>query len=262
MPKVKVRSADIHYHVHGEGEPLLLITGFSGDLYNWKKAIPLLEKRYQVIAFDNRGSGLTEDDGTPFTMDDLADDAAGLLDTLGIEKSHVVGWSMGGNVAQLVAMRHPRRVGGLVLMSTYTKEPDRSRFAIDAMVHSVREGASMETFLQMMNAWCSTEGYYRGKESMCLNSNGCDPRILDGYARQKKALDAFTSKERLRDIRAPTLVIHGIEDIMVPLYFGEEVAASIPGAKFVTIPAAGHFLPPSGYAPAILRFLANHPLKD
>lgn len=259
MPKVKVRGADFHYHVHGDGEPLLLITGFSGDLYNWKKAIPLLERRHRVIAFDNRGSGLTEDDGAEFTVEDMADDAAGLIEALGIEKAHVVGWSMGGNVAQELAMRHPRRVGGLVLMSTYTKEPDRSRIAIDAMVHSVREGASMETFLQMMNAWCSTEGYFRGRES-CLNGNGCDPRILDGYARQKKALDAFTSKGRLHLIEAPTLVVHGLEDIMVPLYFGEEVAAGISRAEFVTVPAAGHFLPPSGYAPAILEFLAKHPL--
>jgi pimeloyl-ACP methyl ester carboxylesterase len=260
MPTVKVRDARIHYHGYGTGEPLLLITGFSGDLYNWKKTIPLLEKDHKVITMDNRGSGATECPSTPFSMETLADDAAGLLDALGIAKSHVLGWSMGGNIAQEVALRHPEKVGALVLMSTYMKEPDRSRFAIDAMIHCVREGASMETFQTMMQTWCSTEQFFRGKVSVCELGSECDINVLDGFTRQKSALDNYDSHDKVHLISMPTLVVHGEEDIMVPLGFGEDLAARIQHSQFEVIGGAGHFLPPSKYAPLVLDFLAKHPL--
>ncbi|MDW5562128.1 MAG: alpha/beta fold hydrolase [Methanomassiliicoccus sp.] len=262
MPKIKVGDAVIHYHESGEGEPLLLITGFYGDLYNWKKAIPLLSKSYRVIVFDNRGSGHTEDPGTPFTMAQMADDVAGLLDALGIERAHILGWSMGGNVAQELVFRHPEKVANLILMSTYTYEPNRARFAIDAMIHAVREGASMDTFQTMMQTWCSTEAFFRGKVSVCELGEGCDISVLNGLDRQKRALDGFDSRERLHLITMPTLVVHGDEDIMVPIGFGERLAAGISNAEFNVIASAGHFLPPSGYAPLVLDFLAKHPMEE
>lgn len=262
MPKIKVGDAVIHYHEQGAGEPLLLITGFYGDLYNWKKATPMLAESYRVITFDNRGSGLTEAPNTDFTMAQMADDTAGLLDALGIERAHVLGWSMGGNVAQELVFRHPEKVASLILMSTYTYEPNRARFAIDAMVHAVREGASMSTFQTMMQTWCSTESFFRGKVSVCELGEGCDISVLNGLARQKKALDAFDSRERLHLITMPTLVIHGDEDIMVPISFGEKLAAGIAGSEFEVIPGAGHFLPPRGYVPLVLDFLAKHPMEE
>lgn len=262
MPKIKVGDAVIHYHEQGSGEPLLLITGFYGDLYNWKKAVPQLAGSYRVIIFDNRGSGLTEAPSTEFTMAQMADDTAGLLDALGIERAHVLGWSMGGNVAQELVFRHPEKVADLVLMSTYTYEPNRARFAIDAMVHAVREGASMTTFQTMMQTWCSTESFFRGKVSVCELGEGCDINLLNGLARQKKALDAFDSRERLHLITMPTLVVHGDEDIMVPIQFGQKLAAGIASSEFEVIPGAGHFLPTRGYVPLVLDFLAKHPLEE
>ncbi len=262
MPKIKVGDAVIHYHEQGAGEPLLLITGFYGDLYNWKKATPMLASSYRVITFDNRGSGLTEAPSSEFTMAQMADDTAGLLDALGIERAHVLGWSMGGNVAQELVFRHPEKVADLVLMSTYTYEPNRARFAIDAMIHAVREGASMSTFQTMMQTWCSTESFFRGKVSVCELGEGCDISVLNGLARQKKALDAFDSRERLHLITMPTLVVHGDEDIMVPIAFGQKLAAGIANSEFEVIPGAGHFLPPSGYVPLVLDFLAKHPMEE
>jgi len=262
MPKIRVGDAVIHYHVQGEGEPLLLITGFSGDLYNWKKAIPLLSPSYKVIIFDNRGSGHTEAPDTEFTMAQMADDAAGLLDALDIDRAHVLGWSMGGNVAQELVFRRPEKVASLILMSTYTYEPNRARFAIDAMIHSVREGASMDTFQTMMQTWCSTEAFFRGKVSVCELGEDCDINVLNGFSRQKRALDAFDSREKLHLITMPTLVVHGEEDIMVPLYFGQKLAAGIAGAEFEVIPGAGHFLPPKGYVPLVMDFLAKHPMEE
>jgi len=262
MPKIAIRDAQVHYHVYGEGEPLLLIAGLASDLYTWKKALPQLEKHHQVIVFDNRGSGLTETSAATFTIATLSDDAAGLLHALDIQKAHVVGWSMGGNVAQELALRHPAKVGALVLMSTYMKTPDRSSFALDVMIHSIREGASMETFMMMMQAWCSTQTAFAGKRaSWNREATGDHLFSIEGFARQKQALDGFDTRARAQNIIRPTLVIHGTEDIMVPPQFGQDLASQIPGSIMYRVEGAGHFLPAAGWAGPTLEFLAKHPLS-
>jgi pimeloyl-ACP methyl ester carboxylesterase len=265
MPKIKVKDARIHYQAHGHGEPVLLIPGLASDLSTWKKAVPHLEKRHKVIALDNRGAGLTEAPETAFTMKTLSDDAVGLLDALEIDRAHVVGWSMGGNVAQEIALRHPERLGTLVLMSTFMKVPDRSRVAIDAMIHSGREGASVQTFLAMMQTWCSTHAAFEGRNlSLGAEVSADLPAsrrlAIEGFARQKHALDGFDTRSRAKELSCPTLVVHGTHDIMVPPGFGEELATQIPGAEFYWVKGAGHFLPSSGWMEAVLRFLARHPL--
>lgn len=261
MPKIGIGDAHVHYHVHGEGEPLLLIAGLASDLYTWKKVLPELAKHHQVIVFDNRGSGLTETSSAEFTIATLSDDAAGLLQFLGIRKAHVVGWSMGGNVAQEFALRHPEKLGALVLMSTYMKSPDRSRFALDVLIQSVREGASMETFMMMMQAWGSTNPAFEGKSPSWKNEATGDHLLsVEGFARQKLALDGFDTRTRAREISFPTLVVHGTEDIMVPPQFGQDLAAQIPGADLHRIVGAGHFLPAAGWIEPVLNFIAQHPL--
>ena len=261
MPKILIGDAQVHYHVYGEGEPLLLIAGLASDLYTWKKALPQLEKRHKVIVFDNRGSGLTES-AAAFTISTLSDDAAALLRVLDIEKTHVVGWSMGGNVAQELALRHPKMVGTLVLMSTFMKIPERSRFALDVLIHSVREGASMETFMMMMQAWCSTQAAFEGRRASWNKEATGDHLVsIEGFARQKKALDGFDTSSRARGITLPTLVIHGTEDVMVPPQFGQDLASQIPGSELLRVAGAGHFLPAAGWTGPVLEFLAKHPLS-
>ncbi len=168
-------------------------------------------------------------------MEDLADDASGLLTGLGIRKAHVLGASMGGNVAQELTLRHPDQVSTLTLMSTYMSRPERSSVGIDAMINTVREGASIETFLTMMQAWCLTNAAFRGRENVAQNDKrGARERdllMVDGFARQKAALDNFDTHERVSAIKVPTLVIHGNEDIMVPYRFGEELASRIGGLE-------------------------------
>ena len=264
MPHMEVGDTRVHYEVHGSGEPLLLITGLCGDLTSWKKAIPLLDKEYQIVTIDNRGAGKTEHPGLPFSMEDLADDASGLLNGLGIRKAHVLGASMGGNVAQELTLRHPDQVATLTLMSTYMRRPERSSVGIDAMINTVREGASIETFLTMMQAWCLTNAAFRGRENASQNERrGARERdlgLVDGFARQKAALDKFDSHERVRAINAPTLVIHGNEDIMVPYRFGEELASRILGSKLVLLDGCGHIIAPDRYCRLVLDFVKEHPI--
>jgi 3-oxoadipate enol-lactonase len=262
MPHMAVGETKVHYEVHGSGEPLLLITGLCGDLTSWKKALPLLEKEYMVITIDNRGAGKTEHPGLPFTMEDLADDASGLLTGLGIRHGHVLGHSMGGNVAQELTLRHPDQVATLTLMSTYMRRPERSSVGIDAMINTVREGSSIETFLTMMQAWCLTNASFRGRENVAQNvkrgARERDLKIVDGFARQKMALDGFDARERVSAIKVPTMVIHGNEDIMVPYRFGEELATKIVGSRLVLLDECGHMIAPDRYAPVLLDFLRKN----
>ena len=260
MTKIKVGQALIHYQCKGEGEPLLLIQGLGGDLHNWKSAPVPLQDRHRVIAFDNRGAGLTEAPDASFTMETMADDAAGLLDALDIPRAHILGWSMGGNVAQEISLRHPDRVATLVLMSTYTRAPARSRFALDTMIRGLREGASPATAMMMMRAWCSTEAAFAADPAPRAPAVSKGPNGVEGFARQKKALDGFDSRKRLKGLHVPTLVIHGTDDIMVPPEFAHELAGSIAGAHLHWIKGAGHFLPPEGWVSPVLDFLAKHPL--
>lgn len=265
MPHINVGETKVHYEVHGSGEPLILITGLCGDLTSWKKALPLLDKEYNVITIDNRGAGKTEHPGRPFTMEDLADDASGLLTGLGIDKVHVLGASMGGNVAQELTLRYPDQVATLTLMSTYMRRPERSSVGIDAMINTVREGASIETFLTMMQAWCLTNSAFRGRENVAQNdkrgARERDLNLVDGFARQKSALDRFDSRDRVPSIRVPTLVVHGNEDIMVPPRFGEDLASRIEGSRLVLLDGCGHMIAPDRYVPALLEFLHRHKMQ-
>jgi 3-oxoadipate enol-lactonase len=267
MPKIKIRDARIHCQIHGEGQPVLLVPGLASDLSTWKKAVPYLEKQHKVIVFDNRGSGLTEAPGAAFTMETLRDDAIGMLDALEIEKAHIIGWSMGGSVAQEIALGHPERLGALVLMSSFMKEPDRSRVALDAMIQSVREGASPDTFMMMIQTWCSTQVAFEGKNaSLCTRTSDDHTewrtRVIEGFARQKQALDGFDSRNRLKGLSCPTLVVHGSDDIMVPPSFGQDLASRIPGSELFLVKGAGHFLPSSVWVGPVLSFLARHPCRN
>lgn len=259
MPYVEMNDGRFHYHMHGRGEPLLLINGFCGDLYSWNRFVPLIDNRYRSIVFDNRGSGLTVSPDLPFTMERMADDASDLLEAIGVEKAHVLGWSMGGNIAQELAIRHPDKVAALVLVSTYMRRPPRSSYVIDAMVNSVKEGASIETFWAMMSSWCLTNATYDGRENIAPTMKRRpieeERKMITGFSRQKEALDCFDSKGRLQKITSPVLVVHGTDDIMVPPRFGRELAADLRNAELIFIEGAGHIIPPDKYIKHVLSFL-------
>jgi pimeloyl-ACP methyl ester carboxylesterase len=263
MPKVEIGDARINFEVHGEGEPLVLITGLGGEVAFWKKYVPLLSRTHQVVVFDNRGAGETEYPPELFTMSTLADDVAGLMRHLGHDRYHVLGWSMGGNVAQRVAMDHPSEVGALVLMSTYTRRPERSSFAIDTMIRTVDEGATFDSLMELMQSWCLPEDYFRKlalAKPAQRRCNGNGKRAAEGFKAQKLALDLFDSHEHLDKITAPTLIIHGDEDIMVAPHFARELAEHIDGSELTWVPGAGHIIPADRCCSQVLRFLKAHPL--
>jgi len=263
MPKVDLGEVRLNYEVSGEGEPLVLITGLGGEISFWKKYIPQFNKRFKVVVLDNRGAGETEYPPTLFTMRTLADDVASLMQHLGLERYHVLGWSMGGNVAQKIALNYPERVGSLILVSTYARRPERSAFAIDTMIRTVDEGATFDTLMELMQSWCLPEDYFKRlalAKPAQRRCNGNGKRAAEGFRAQKLALDLFDSHDRLPSISAPTLIMHGDEDIMVAPHFALKMQEMIKGSELEWVAGAGHIIPANLCCPQVLSFLERHPL--
>ena len=264
MPKVQLDGPVINFENHGTGEPLIMIAGLGGDLQSWRSMVPGLAKDFRVIVFDNRGCGQSIAPPGEFTVADMADDVARLLRHLGIAKAHVLGSSMGGNIAQEFVLRHPEMANTLVLLSSYARRPDRSGVAIDAMIKAVQEGSSLETLNTMMQCWCLPEHIFDSKNISRMPRQKVltetEKAYFEGFVRQKIALDGFDSRARLKDIKVPTLVMHGTADIMVAAHHGEEMAKGITGSKFILVEGVGHVFTPNKCLDDVVPFLRSHPI--
>jgi 3-oxoadipate enol-lactonase len=245
MPQAAVDGISLFYERRGAGEPVLLIQGMSGTHLAWGDAfLGGLGEGLDIVAYDHRGVGDSTPQTDPFTIVQLADDAAGLLDALGWDDAHVLGISMGGMVAQELALRHPRRIRTLTLGCTYPggveaqlADPaliqelagallsgDRERalrtgFAANLSVAHVADPANWEPFRAMASAM---------------------PVAVSVIMLQMQALMGHDTSARLGSIGAPTLVVHGTEDRMLPVVNGELIARAIPGARLELLEGVGH----------------------
>jgi 3-oxoadipate enol-lactonase len=210
MPTIQVNDLRMYYEVHGEGEPLVLIGGLGNNLTEWSGIIEWLAPKYKVIAFDNRGAGRTEKPDQPYSIEQMADDTEGLLRALAIERAHVMGISMGGRIALALALAHPERIGKLVLVSTSARVTSRPWwFGLLSLMSSVP----------------------------IVRSRYPQPRYA--FRRQRQASSAFNCTDRLREIHAPTLILHGTSDKIAPYALAEELHAGIAGSNLLTF-EGGH----------------------
>jgi len=246
MPAVRVGDINIYYEDHGKGEPLLLIAGWGTDLTCWQFQIPEFSTKYRVIAFDNRGAGRTDAPDEPYSFRMMADDAVGLLDALGIGKAHILGVSMGGCIAQEIAIEHPERTKSLILAAT-TAAPGTSPMlghTLSAWTAAMREGVSPKTMARMQLPYAVTSQFFDKPEMVALwvdtvAANPCQPRAY-ACQRQTDASAGQDTRAQLKRIAAPTLVLVGKEDIMLPVKQSEELATLISNAKLVVLDGGAH----------------------
>ncbi|GAA3666601.1 alpha/beta hydrolase [Nonomuraea antimicrobica] len=269
--RVAANGIEIAYESFGspEGRPLLLIMGLGAQLIQWDEALCelLVEQGHHVVRFDNRDTGLSthlHDLGVPsagapapYLLDDLADDTAALMDALGLPAAHVVGASMGGMVAQTLAIRHPGRVLTLTsIMSTPGPSVAPPTEAAAAVLTGRPPADRAAVLEQAVRTWSTigSPGYELDREKIVARAGLAYDRCFDpaGTARQLAAIMASGDRtELLAGVRVPTLVLHGEADPLVPPAGGRATAAAIPGARLVTYPGMGHDLPPALW-PAIV----------
>ena len=263
MPFIDATGFRMYYEEHGDGFPLLLINGLGSDHLEWLHQFPAFEARFRVVIFDNRGTGKTDVPPGPYTTAEMADDAASLLRALGISRAHVLGVSLGGMIAQEVALRYPDLVDGLVLGCTGPGGELSVRPSPEAMAaFALAKGQDREAELRRMLPFLYTDACIRerpGEIEGFIRRRLDHPTPPEGYLAQLSAAVTHDASSRLEKVRARTLVIAGDADRLVNWENSVRLAGRIPGAKLVVLPGAPHRLfaeTADAFNLEVLRFLS------
>jgi pimeloyl-ACP methyl ester carboxylesterase len=222
----------LYYEIHGDRSALILLEGMGGDIPGWRRNIPHLSAHHGVIAYDFRGNGRSDAPDQPMTMTTFVDDTLALLDHLRAERPHVYGQSFGGMVAQEMALTHPERVRSLVLASTHAGSARAVRSADEGKVP--KDGP----YLALYSPAFARDHPDHVAEDILVGSQNPQPRYAG--RRQWEAIQSWDAWDRLADITAPTLVLHGSDDLLIPVDNARRLAASIPHAELAILEGAGH----------------------
>ena len=245
MGMATVDGHEFHHLTRGSGEPLLLIMGMSGTHLSWGEPfLTQLERDFEVTTFDNRGVGQSSRAEAGYAIADLADDVAGLIEHLGHESMHVLGISMGGMVAQELALRHPDKIRTLALGCTYSggegsalTAPEVFQRLAEGWQSGDRERALRVGWeVNVSRAFAQDEQAYEAFRRAALDLPVPVPVIMG----QVQAIGGHDTAARLGDISAPTLVVHGTDDEMLPVQNGRMIAERIPGARLEVLEGVGH----------------------
>lgn len=261
-----INGIKLYHEQHGNGAPLLLIMGFTANATAWEPALPALTTQHRVITFDNRGAGRSDQPEGPYSMAQLADDAVALLDTIGVDRAHVYGVSMGGMIAQHVYLRHPDRVISLTLGCTSPGGP-HAVVAPQEVVQTLLSATSMsasEAFEANLPILYSDAFVAAHKQELLERAQRyahlrATPQGVQG---QGAAIGGHDTYDRLPDIRVPSLVLHGDADQLVPTANGKLLAERIPDARLILYSGARHSFFTEYLAEAsadLLAFTANVP---
>ena len=245
MPRVRVNGVPLHFERRGSGEPLLLVTGFTISSAVFEPVLELYGSRFDCITYDNRGSGRSGAPLKPTSMPELAADAAGLLRAIGVESAHVCGLSMGGMIAQELAIRFPERVRGLVLGGTTPGGPRAARPTLRELraLGSAAAGGWRDGERSWLGEWVFSDAFRREQPERArelLRHFGRHRATPQGVWAHWWASVYHDTLSRLHCIQAPTLVMHGERDAMAPLSNARLLAERIPGAELCVVPGAGH----------------------
>jgi pimeloyl-ACP methyl ester carboxylesterase len=247
MPFVKVNDIKIYYEIYGEGFPLVMIMGLGADLNWWTpEIIEPFSQHFKVIIFDNRGAGRTDKPEMSYSIKQFADDTVGLMDALDIKKAHVSGVSMGGMIAQEIALNYPERVEKLILNSTHCGG-SKQKLPSDDVLEKMADPPEMtpEEFVNEIIPLIYTEDFIKKNpqfiesyKKRLLNT----PIPIDSYRRQIQAIASFNTGMRLKKINTPTLILQGKEDILVPPENANILAKRIANSRAVLFDNAAHAL--------------------
>ncbi|HKN00333.1 MAG TPA: alpha/beta fold hydrolase [Candidatus Binataceae bacterium] len=243
MERARVNGVELAYELRGAGAPLVMIHGAQGDQTTFTALATAFAANFQVLTFDQRGSGLSEKPDVPYSIAMIADDTAALMDRVGFSAAHVLGVSMGGTIAQELALRHPHKVRSLVLGCTMPGGPKSIRAARNALSAYSTNSMSAEERGTALAEAAFTKGYIeRHPEIITAMIEARRERPIDStaFGHRMKAIAGHDAYDRLPQISCPTLVITGKDDALIPWENSRIIAERIPGAKLVVLEPAGH----------------------
>lgn len=277
MSTVTVGDVELYYEEHGSGDPLLLVMGLAADSTAWLFQLPAFSERYRTIVFDNRGVGRSSKPAGPYTIRQMADDAAALLAALGIARTHVVGVSMGGMIAQELALQHPERIRSLVLACTYPEPDEEVRLGratsmaqlggnVDASGNATIDLGTIDPMMifQTLLPKVFSPAFLMNQLPTLMQLFGGALQYgfsIEAIMAQVDAVMSHKATDRLQTVTAPTLVLTGDADLLIPPANSDLIAREIPGAQLVKIPGGTHgfnFETPELFNTAVLEFLAAH----
>lgn len=262
MPDITISHLRIHYEESGSGDAILLLHGLGSCGQDWTLQVPALENKFRVIAPDMRGHGQTDKPRSGIRVAHLASDVIGLLDALSVERAHAVGLSLGGCVAQQLALDAPARVRSLALVNTFAHlEPANPRHALMLVSRLTVLGLRG---LPAQAHYIAARMFPKPEQEMLrkLAAERIASNDAATYRRLMLAIRAFDVRNRLGEIKCPTLVIAGDRDTTVPLRPKQLLVARIPGARFELIADSGHATPidqPGVFNQLLIGFLESTP---
>ncbi len=276
MPTTNANGIEIYWEESGSGDPLLLIMGLAADSIAWMMQREAFASHYRTIVFDNRGVGRSSKPAGPYSIAQMADDAAALLDGIGIARAHVVGVSMGGMIAQELALRNPQKVRSVVLGCHYG-QPDAAvsaQFAESLQAFGATHGTDGQiqvdmtkldpmAFIQRLLPLTFTPQFIMTELPKLMQMFGGALQYgfdMNAILAQVAATQAHDAVDRLKNIKVPTLIYAGDADMLIPASNSDVLAEHIPSAKLVKLPGGSHgfnFETPDAFNREVLDFLAT-----
>lgn len=242
MPKVAIDGAEIHYEVHGQGPPLMLVSGLGGTASYWGPQIAALSAHFQVILHDHRGMGSSTHHRMKYSVERMAADTLAVMDAAGVESAHLVGHSTGGTIGQILGLEHPQRLRSMIMYASWTKADEYFRRVFELRKATVLDHGPL-AYLRATPVFLHPDWWINANAEKL---NAVEQASLASFppveivASRIDAILAFDRTAHLERITTPTLVFCAADDRLTPLYFSREIAARIPGARLVVAEKGGH----------------------
>lgn len=262
MPRVKINNINLNYVTEGKGHVVIFINGLTMDVNGWYLQVPSFSERYKVLRYDCRGQGQSDKPDMDYSQEMHADDLNNLMYRLDIKNSHIIGISNGGMVAQHLAVKYPERVGSLVLVDTCSYVDTLLGMVINAWIKSTEAGGSELRCDVALPSLFAEDFIKKNLEKIMamrefnIKNNPAKPII-----NLAKASLRHNINDRISEVKAPTLIIVGEEDILIPPKYSRILHEKIKGSKLVILKNCGHVPPiekPEEFNEIVLAFLKNH----
>lgn len=242
MAMIRVNDANFYYEIHGKGHPVILIAGYTCDYLSWQPVCDRLSKHFQVMVFDNRAIGRTTDDHVPLSVELMAQDVMALADQLHLEKPHIVGQSMGGSIAQIIASNSANKMGKLALLTTSAKWRKAMLDGLKSLLLMREKNVDFDLIFTASLPWIFGESFLCNEQQIAtlkksILENPYPQSVID-QARQFAVLEAFDGTTQLKNITSPTWIAYGKQDLVSLPYEARYLASRIPISQLVEFDCA------------------------